>query len=62
MYQIIESTYEEKMAMYMTLPKEKLIAMLIECNRILNEPPLIVQHDQCEDMGLSRHKVAKLAR
>ena len=36
MVQIVEQTYDEKMAMYMKLPKKKLIEMLIQCNLILN--------------------------
>ncbi len=35
MIQIAEQTHEEKVAMYMALPKKKIIDMLIECNRIL---------------------------
>jgi hypothetical protein len=37
MYIIKETTYEEKMEMYMKLDKETLCAMLIECNRHLEE-------------------------
>lgn len=33
--QVIEQTHEEKMAMYMKLPKKKLIEMLIQCNLLL---------------------------
>ncbi len=36
MVQTVESTHAEKVAMYMELPKEKLINMLIECNRLLD--------------------------
>ena len=32
MYKVIEMTKEEKMAMYMKLPKEQIIEMLINCN------------------------------
>lgn len=35
-HQVLEQTYEEKFEMYMGLPKEDLVRMLIECNRILN--------------------------
>lgn len=35
MVQVIEQTDEEKMAMYMAMPKEKIAAMLIECNKII---------------------------
>lgn len=34
--QIIEQTKEEKMAMYMKLPKKQLVEMLIESNRVLD--------------------------
>jgi hypothetical protein len=36
MIQIIQQTDEEKMAMYMKLPKKKIIEMLIQCNKILD--------------------------
>lgn len=32
MMQVIEQTHDEKMAMYMKLPKKKLVEMLISCN------------------------------
>lgn len=35
MLQIIEQTQEEKIKMYLELPKEKLIEMLINCNNII---------------------------
>ena len=35
MIQVIEQTDEEQMAMYMRFPKEEIIKMLIECNKIL---------------------------
>ena len=34
--QVIQQTDEEKMAMYMKLPKKEIIAMLIQCNKILD--------------------------
>ena len=34
--QVIQQTDEEKMAMYMKLPKKKIIEMLIQCNKILD--------------------------
>jgi hypothetical protein len=40
MYQVIEQTDEEKKAMYMQLPKEQIVKMLIECNKIINNRPL----------------------
>lgn len=36
MMQVIQQTDEEKMAMYMKLPKKKIIEMLIQCNKILD--------------------------
>ena len=36
MMQVIEQTHEEKMKMYMKLPKKEIIAMLIQCNKILD--------------------------
>jgi len=41
MMQIVEQTHEEKVAMYMKLPKEELIEMLIECNNILHKRPMV---------------------
>lgn len=38
--QIVEQTDDEKMAMYMKLPKEEIISMLIECNKHLPQPSL----------------------
>lgn len=34
--QIIKQTDEEKMAMYMKMPKKKLAEMLIQCNKALD--------------------------
>jgi hypothetical protein len=34
MYQVIEQTPEDKFDMYMEMPKESLVLMLISCNRI----------------------------
>lgn len=39
-HQIVEMTYEEKKAMYMKEKKEKLVEMLIECNRIIDAMPI----------------------
>lgn len=36
MYQVVEMTYEEKVAMYKKVDKEQLIKMLIECGRIID--------------------------
>jgi hypothetical protein len=35
MLQIVEQTKEEKMAMYMKLPKKQIVEMLINCNDII---------------------------
>jgi hypothetical protein len=49
MMQIIQQTDEEKMAMYMKLPKKEIIAMLIQCNKILDSRMVVnenfVQHN-----------------
>lgn len=37
MYQIIEQTEEEKIAMYMKMPKKQIIKMLLNCNRLIDE-------------------------
>lgn len=42
MIQVIQQTDEEKMAMYMKLPKKEIIKMLIECNKILESRPMII--------------------
>ena len=34
--QIIKQTDEEKMAMYMKMPKKKIAEMLIQCNKVLD--------------------------
>ena len=47
MYQIIETTKEEKVKMYNKLSKKELIEMLIEANRNLNNrQPIITYPDQ----------------
>ena len=33
--QVVQQTHEEKMAMYMKMPKKKLAEMLINCNNII---------------------------
>jgi len=44
--QIVEQTYDEKMAMYMKLPKKKLIEMLIQCNLLIEQiTPTVVFPD-----------------
>lgn len=35
MYQVVEMSHKEKVEMYTALPKEKLVEMLIECNKQL---------------------------
>ncbi len=35
MLQIVEQTKDEKMAMYMKLPKKQIVEMLINCNDII---------------------------
>lgn len=40
--QVVEQTYEEKVAMYMKCTKKELIAMLIQCNLLLRpEKPYV---------------------
>lgn len=34
--QVIPQTDKQKMAMYMKLPKKKIIAMLIQCNKMID--------------------------
>lgn len=43
--QIVEQTYEEKLAMYMKCTKKELAQMLIQCNEIIhkNLPQTVVQ-------------------
>ena len=36
MIQVIEQTHEQKMAMYMKMPKKKIAEMLIQCNLIID--------------------------
>jgi len=36
MIRLVEQTDEEKKAMYMKLPKEDIVEMLIQCNKIIN--------------------------
>lgn len=45
MYQVIETTHEEKVKMYNKLSKKDLITMLIEANRHLNNRPYVVNFD-----------------
>ena len=40
MYQVVETSYEDKVKMYQSVDKDKLIEMLIECNRIIAARPI----------------------
>jgi len=44
MLQIIEKSHEEKVKMYMKLPKKELIEMLIKANKTLSNRPLIITY------------------
>jgi hypothetical protein len=46
MYQIVETTHEEKVKMYKKLSKKELIEMLIECNRIISSLPKRVEFQE----------------
>jgi hypothetical protein len=46
MYQIVETTYEQKVEMYRQIDKEKLIEMLIECNRIIALRPIEINYNK----------------
>ncbi len=48
MLQVIEQTKEEKMAMYMKQPKNKLAEMLIQCNEIIQSRPLEIYSLNCD--------------
>ena len=45
MVQVIEMTKEEKLAMYMKLPKKQLAEMLYECNRLMDRMPIFQVED-----------------
>ena len=45
MLQIVEQTKEEKMAMYMKLPKKQIAEMLINCNDIITA---LIQEKNCD--------------
>lgn len=48
MYQVIEQTDEEKMAIYMKLSKKEIIGMLIRANNIIDEfAPSGIQDLEC---------------
>lgn len=48
MLQIIKQSHEEKVKMYIKLPKKKIVEMLIECNRIIDAMPKIIYTTKCE--------------
>src|ERR1035437_4960130 len=50
MVQATQQTDEEKMAMYMKLPKKQIIKMLIQCNKILDLRQPILEYT-CGDCG-----------
>lgn len=45
MYQVIETTWEEKFKMYSKFSKKELIEMLIEANRHLSSRPYVINFD-----------------
>ena len=55
--QIIQQTDEEKIAMYMKLPKKEIIAMLIQCNKILDSRMVLSADD--ENVKKVREKYGK---
>jgi len=52
MLQIVEQTKEEKMAMYMKLPKKQIAEMLINCNDIITA---LTQAKNCVIPAVSNH-------
>lgn len=62
MYQVIKQTDEEKKAMYMNLPKEEIVDMLIQCNKIIesgiivNQNSLHVKTCDCKKLDRSTAK------
>jgi hypothetical protein len=57
MMQIIQQTDEEKIAMYMKFPKKEIIAMLIQCNKILDSRMVLSADD--ENVKKVREKYGK---
>ncbi len=51
MLQIIEQTKEEKVAMYMKLPKKQIVEMLINCNDIITALPIDIHMLSCDGCG-----------
>lgn len=59
MVNVIEQSHEEKMAMYMKLPKKQIIEMLINCNQILeSKPTMDVPQDSSKVIALLKGKEA----
>ena len=59
MLQIVEQTKEEKMAMYMKLPKKQIVEMLINCNDIitaLTQAEKILGHSNVKTMFQTNFK------
>ena len=44
--QVVKQTDKQKMAMYMKLPKKKIIEMLIQCNKVLDSRKIVVASEQ----------------
>ena len=52
MYRVIEMTKDEKRAMYMDLPKEQIIELLLNCNEVLDSQFKSVISDlTCDNCG-----------
>ena len=47
MYQVKEMTDKEKFEMYMKCKKKKLVKMLIECNKLLDNLPQTIYNEYC---------------
>jgi len=58
--QIVKQTNKEKTAMYMKLPKKKLVEMLINCNDVLDgltKPYKILNDSKTEEPNISPFKL-----
>jgi urease beta subunit len=60
MMQIVEQTHEEKLAMYMKLPKKQLAKMLIECNTLLDKHGVIITNTGDKPIQLEQRFYIKL--
>lgn len=61
MLQIVEQTHEEKVKMYMKLPKKKIVEMLIACNTIFASYDPIYENDkEAQNIKLKLHKLMNL--